>query len=374
MERLVFRASVELGRQYEVLLLGPEGCEAHARVTGGVWSCPLTPLPRFLASLQWKASWIALRHRPDLVLAGSGLAAAAARSAGTLISVPVLCYLHGLDLVAPSLVYRRMFLPMVRHCDVLIANSRNTARLIEHHVGRKTGVHVLHPGVECPVQSSVRLAGFRQSLGVEGRRLLLSVGRLSARKGLAEFVERVLPLVVQRHPEVVLAVVGGEPRRALHSRGGERGRIDAAIERSRMQEHVLMLGTATDDVLAQAYHESDLLIFPARDLPGDVEGFGMVALEAAAHGLPTVAYAVGGIPDAVSENVSGHLVPADDHLAFAQAIIWHLEDERRDSWRERCMAFAEGFAWERFGTRLREICAEAIAQKTKESARGRTAV
>jgi phosphatidyl-myo-inositol dimannoside synthase len=366
MERLVFKASVELGRQYEVLLLGPEGCEAHSRVTGGVWSCPLTPLPRFLACLQWKASWIALRHQPDLVLAGSGLAAPAARAAGTLSSAPVLCYMHGLDLVAPSLVYRRLFIPMVRRCDVLVANSRNTAKLIARHAGRETGIRILHPGVELPARTPAGLTSFRQRLGVEGRPLLLSVGRLSARKGLAEFIESVLPRVVARRPETVLAVVGDAPRRALHSAGGERGRVEAAIERSRMQQHVFMLGTATDDVLAQAYDESDLLVFPVRDVPGDVEGFGMVALEAAAHGLPTVAYAVGGVPDAVSENVSGYLVAPEDHEAFAQVVVRHLENEQRDRWRERCTAFAEAFSWERFGTRLRDICADAIAQKRRE--------
>jgi phosphatidylinositol alpha-1,6-mannosyltransferase len=91
-------------------------------------------------------------------------------------------------------------------------------------------------------------------------------------------------------------------------------------------------------------------------LAGDVEGFGMVALEAAARGVPTVGYAVGGVPDAVDQGVSGELVPAGDATALAQAIGRWLARPRRNV-AAQCRAFAEHLSWPEFGRRLRDALA-----------------
>jgi phosphatidylinositol alpha-1,6-mannosyltransferase len=316
--------------------------------------------------LQWKAAWIAQRHQPDLILAGSGLAAPAAYLAGRLASAPVTCFLHGLDVIADSTIYRRLFLPAVRRCDLLIANSANTRRLIEVSTGREHGVEVLNPGVDIPEQSTVTDAlSFRRSLGALDRPLLLSVGRLSPRKGLVEFIERALPGLVAQRPELLLVIIGEEPRHALASSRGEAGRIREATRRFGMQGHVTVVGAVSDDVLAQAYRESDLLVFPVRELYGDVEGFGMVAIEAAAHGLPTVAFASGGVPDAVSHGVSGYLVPPDDYGAMSETIVRYLAERDRNAWRIRCREFARTFGWDRFGVRLRDLCVRTIEHHMK---------
>ena len=88
-------------------------------------------------------------------------------------------------------------------------------------------------------------------------------------------------------------------------------------------------------------------MFPVRELPGDPEGFGMVAVEAAAHGLPTVAFATGGIVDAVDNGRSGHLVASGDYPGFAVAVSQTLA--QRDALRDTCIDFAQGFAWPAFG-------------------------
>ena len=90
-------------------------------------------------------------------------------------------------------------------------------------------------------------------------------------------------------------------------------------------------------------------VFPVRDLPGDVEGFGMVAIEAAAHGLPTVAFDVGGVADAVVTHRNGHLVRAEDHAAFARAVCEMISAHDRAGTSARARAFAQGFSWQRFG-------------------------
>jgi phosphatidylinositol alpha-1,6-mannosyltransferase len=180
--------------------------------------------------------------------------------------------------------------------------------------------------------------------------LLLSVGRLSARKGLREFVRDVLPRIVVECPDVVLVIVGDAPKQALHAQAQPVESIRAAAEASGTVNHVRFLGKLSDDDLSTVYRSANVHVFPVRELPGDIEGFGMVAVEAASYGVATVAYAVGGVIDAVDESISGHLVRAGDTAAFAAAVIKAL---RQPSEKEEIRAFAAGFEWRRFGERLR---------------------
>jgi phosphatidylinositol alpha-1,6-mannosyltransferase len=78
----------------------------------------------------------------------------------------------------------------------------------------------------------------------------------------------------------------------------------------------------------------------------------MVAIEAAAHGLPTVAFEAGGVADAVVEGVSGSLVQAENYEAFASQINRWLAIRDQPQTRSKCMAAASVFGWDRFSEKL----------------------
>lgn len=368
LERLTYHAYLELLKEFELMLLAPKGSERFTREDGEIARCPTEPLAAFLACLHWKAYRLAKRLAPDLIIASSGVSAPAAYWAGRAAKVPVLCCVAGLDIVAPSWIYQTFFVPAIRQCDAIVAISQNTADLASSAGVPRSRISILHPGVTLP--DGMRLShneGFRARYGLEHCKVLLSVGRLLPRKGLPEFIRHVMPLLVSRRNDVVLAIIGEEPRQALAARSGEIRRIKEAASLVEVSKQVVLIGSVNDAILRQAYFESDLMVFPVRNMPGDVEGFGMVALEAAAHGLPTAAFSSGGVADAVGDGVSGYLVAPEDFDGLAQVILRHLEGSDREDWRHRCVEHAKQFSWESYGIRLRKICLEVIEKRVKAS-------
>ncbi|MGB4468097.1 MAG: glycosyltransferase family 4 protein [Azovibrio sp.] len=368
MERLNWHIADELSRQAQVQLIGPQGSAAHRPAAVPVMEAPLRPLPRFLLTSAWQAVALARRFKPHIVLAGSGLTAPAAWLAARASGARAHVYLHGLDAAVQHPVYRALWHPAIRRMDGVIANSRPTAELARSLGVASDKIRIVHPGVTLPAapQSAAALQAFRQRHQLGDKRLLLSVGRLTTRKGLREFVQHALPAIVRAAPDTLLAMVGDAPADALHASVQTRTSIQAVADAMGIGEHLRFLGVITDPLeLACAYESATLHIFPVRQLPGDPEGFGMVAIEAAAHGLPTVAFATGGIVDAVAEGQSGRLVAPGDYAALAQAAVRVLVDSP-GAWQTRASAFAVQFAWQGMGQKLRDILQDGVTPQSKD--------
>lgn len=351
MERLNEMLLGQLGRRGLASLVGPRGSRAFAPEGTPVRELPSGPLPLTIAAGIAAAVASALRSRPDIVLAGSGLMAPAALAAAGSVGALPAVYLHGLDIVVPHPLYRAAWLPCIRRCRRVLVNSLNTQRLAVAAGVDAGRIHVVHPGVASPVLDAGARARFRSRHGIgQDAPVLLSVGRLTRRKGLVEFVERCLPRIVAQQPRARLAIVGDEAADALHpGMGAGIGGVLAGARGANVAEAIDWLGPCSDQELAEAYQAADLLVFPVRDIPGDVEGFGMVAIEAAAHGLPTVAFGVGGVPDAVATGQNGQLVEAGDYVAFADAVLDALVHPDIRGRSEAARRFAGRFGWERFG-------------------------
>ncbi|TAN06158.1 MAG: glycosyltransferase family 1 protein [Rhodanobacteraceae bacterium] len=397
MERLNWHMADELSKAAEIRVIGPEGSATLA--PGGIDVCeaPLKPLWKFLLRARALARREARQWKPDVVLAGSGLTAPIARAAARACGAKIAVYVHGLDVAVKHPVYRALWLPAIRGADRVIANSRATARLCSDIGVQADRIGIVHPGVDLPDESAPgpqngsgegtraqaaaredvlsstthssvvipgrpagpnpessflqpRAAEFRAQHNLGSGPILLSVGRLSARKGLREFVVGALPRIVAAHPDAVLLIVGDAPSQALHAEAQTPASIQTAAEAAGVGGHVRFFGKLPEAELLDAYQSADLHVFPIRHIPGDPEGFGMVAVEAAAHGLPTIAFATGGVIDAVAEGVSGYLVEPGDYAAFADTVITALD--QREALRAPCIEFALQFAWPEFGAQI----------------------
>ena len=355
MERLNWHIADELSRHAQVEVIGPQGSAALGPAAVAVKEVSLRPLPRFLLASAWQAVKVAQRFKPHVVLAGSGLTAPAAWMAARASGARAHVYLHGLDAAAKHPLYRAVWHPAIRRMDGVIANSKPTAQLANDLGVSSEKIRIVHPGVTLPStpQASTVLEDFRQRHQLGDHRLLLSVGRLTTRKGLREFVQHALPDIIRTAPNTLLVVVGDAPTDSLHASVQTRASIQAVANAAGIGRHLRFLGMITDpQELACAYESAALHIFPVRCLPGDPEGFGMVAIEAAAHGLPTVAFATGGVVDAVAPGKSGHLVEQGNYAGLAQAAVRVLADSPA-AWRVSAIEFAQGFAWQALGDKMR---------------------
>lgn len=176
-----------------------------------------------------------------------------------------------------------------------------------------------------------------------GEQLLLTVTRLYPYKGVDRVLES-LPAISRAVPGVRYLVVGPGP---------DRPRLEALTARLGLQAQVSFLGPLALSEIVELYNLADLFVMLSRDEPPDVEGFGLVFLEAAACGLPSVGGRSGGIPDAIDEGKSGWLVDPCNTEEIAATIIELLKSpERLQRASEFCLSTAPQKTWERAADRI----------------------
>ena len=181
-------------------------------------------------------------------------------------------------------------------------------------------------------------------LGVTGRRVILSVGRLVARKG-ADHLIAAMPAILKAAPDAHLLIAGEGPLRAT---------LEKLIRETNLSSRITLLGEVGDGDLAGLYALADIFALPNRQMPdGDTEGFGLVFLEANACGKPVVSGRAGGVVDAVTDGVNGLAVDGNDIGAIAAAVIRLLQDPqlyrelaaggleaaKRSDWKNRAQDF-----------------------------------
>ena len=142
------------------------------------------------------------------------------------------------------------------------------------------------------------LASLRERHRLDGRFVILTVGRLVERKG-QDTVLRALPGLTRSLPEVLYLVVGEGPYE---------GHLRSLARELGVEDSVIFCGRVPEDELVAYYHSCDVFVMMSRELPDDTEGFGIAFLEAAACGKPAIGGLSGGVPDAVVDGHTGILI------------------------------------------------------------------
>ena len=237
--------------------------------------------------------------------------------------IPYLVYVHGEELNLASLSRELNWLTrrVLHGAMFVIANSRNTERLLKEQWGLASDrVQLFYPGVDTDrFRPARRDADVRASLGWHGRPVVLTVGRLQKRKGHDQMILALRP-IREAIPTVLYAIVGD---------GEERTNLDQLVAREKMADHVQFRGELDDADLIRCYQQCDLFVLPNRQVGGDIEGFGMVLLEAQACGRAVAAGASGGTAETMSIPQTGLVVSCDGPAEVASLVIDLLSDHTR---------------------------------------------
>ena len=146
---------------------------------------------------------------------------------------------------------------------------------------------------------------------------------------MAEFIEHALPRIVTSCQDVMFLVVGDNPQQSLAHKDNVEARIVEIIDRLGLAAYVSLLGRLSRNDLVELFHACDIFLLPAIPVEGDMEGFGIVLIEAAAAGKPVISTSVGGIPDAVIDGMTGLLVQPEAWDEFADAVLHLIEDKSK---------------------------------------------
>jgi phosphatidylinositol alpha-1,6-mannosyltransferase len=301
---------------------------------------------------------LARRQGADVVLFGHGFPAALLGPGLRRRGLPYVAMTHGAEVWQACLP--GVAEAMRRSLDLahaVTAVSSFTGRAIRGSLGLRRPLVPLAPGVdERRFSLEVDGSGVRQRHGLRDRPLVVSVSRLVPRKG-HDMLIRAMPDVGRLVPDAALLIVGGGPYRpGLERLAGRDGAGSVAFA-----------GEVAAEDLPAHYAAGDVFAMPCRSRFGglEVEGFGIVYLEAAATGRPAVAGRSGGADEAVIDEETGLVVEGGEPKAIALAIVSLLDDPGRASrygaaGRRRVEA---DHTWTKRTERLARVLAEAAGDE-----------
>ncbi|TSD98550.1 glycosyltransferase family 4 protein [Gordonia rubripertincta] len=233
----------------------------------------------------------------------------------------ILASTHGHEVGWSMLPVARQVLGHIgRHTDVITFVSRYTRGRFASAFGAHAALEYLPPGVDVARFSPdpVLRQKFRDRHELGDRPTILCLSRLVPRKG-QDVLIRALPLIRRTIPDAALVIVGGGPYAE---------KLHALATRAGVEDQVIFTGSVPAEELSAYHNIADIFAMPSRTRGGglDVEGLGIVYLEASATGVPVVAGLSGGAPETVVEGITGTTVDGTDVDAVAMAILSILGD------------------------------------------------
>lgn len=341
----------------------------------------------FFISLFWRVPALLRKHPSiEVIHLNDGVCAICCAWMKLLKGKMVIATYHGLDLVFPNVIYQKLLLPIVKSFDAIITVSAYTREQCIARGFTPDKVHMIKNGVDhvtdkieeenVPHSVIKTLDDYRE----KGKKIIVAIGRPVKRKGFVWFVDNVLN---QLPKEYTFILIGPEPKenplfdfflkvlpKAVRIQielflglSTEHKQLEALSNHKNYKNRFVWYKKADHNTKNYILSQSDVMIMPNVKVYGDMEGFGLVALEANMYGVPVVAADLEGITSAITHRKNGLLVSSENVSHWVTAITHDLNTER---W--SCREYVtEQFSWSKMVEEYREVFAKVIYERNKSS-------
>lgn len=314
-----------------------------------------------------------------LIYLNDGLIAAVCRWLPAVTDIPVAATYHGLDITFPAAYFQQKIIPQLHRLDLGIAVSTATrAACLERGFAAEKVLTVVngvdHDIAEIPYdRAALRTLAAKQGVDITGKKILVTMGRAVPRKGFSWFLEKVMPYLAE---DVLLLMIG--PLNKEVSTGtmfkkllpekvqnmlnlflgypADEEAVVRLLSHEKLKGRVVHLGKLPFKTMMQVLSAADLFVMPNISVPGDAEGFGLVALEASLRGTLVMASGIEGITSAVHDGKNGILMPSaapQEWIARIQGVL--SSPEALAVFSDEGLQYSkQTFSWEKMAKRYKE--------------------
>ncbi len=248
-------------------------------------------------------------------------------------------YVHGEEITKNfgGKLYQFFKWNALRYAKGIIAVSDFTKNLVEPY---NSNIAIIYNAVDLtefvPQKKNAALV---QQYNLRDKKVLLTISRLEDRKG-HDTVIKILPRIINICPAVKY-LIGGV--------GEEEHTLQTLVEQFQLHEYVEFLGEIPSDALLEYYNLGDIFVMPVRETQdGNLEGFGIVFLEANACGKPVIGGNAGGVPSAIRDGYNGFLIDSNNTTALYTALVTLLQDNGlREKMGNNGLEWVKHFTYER---------------------------
>lgn len=307
----------------------------HAPWKGIEWRTAL-----FLAKLKFKLPALVREFEPDVILFSSMVTASLAKFTRKHIDVPMVTINHGQDVTMPIGIYQKFIPKVFEALDGVISVSEATRQeCIKRGMDPEKGTALpngfdMSDFKDVPDRDASRKAIEEEfKIDLNEKALLLTVGRQVKRKGHEWFITEVMEHITS---DVVYLAIGDGP---------EHERLKELVKSSPIKEKIILAGRQPDSLLKKAYAAADVFIMPNIPVPGDMEGFGIVLLEANLASTFAVAADLEGIKDVIENGMNGYKIPVRNSSEFSAKVDEVIANDPVKAGHRSREYVKENFSW-----------------------------